>query len=51
MEKSTYKFSQFSYFRLQISQPMYFCETCQQPLCAECREITHRVLFLIKLFF
>uniref|UniRef100_A0A915NRP1 B box-type domain-containing protein n=1 Tax=Meloidogyne floridensis TaxID=298350 RepID=A0A915NRP1_9BILA len=27
---------------------MYFCETCQQPLCAECREITHRAkIFLL----
>nr|CAD2158371.1 unnamed protein product [Meloidogyne enterolobii] len=32
----------------KISQPMYFCETCQQPLCAECREITHRAkIFLL----
>ena len=26
----------------QISQPMYFCETCQQPLCSGCRETTHK---------
>uniref|UniRef100_A0A1I8BQ28 RING finger protein 207 n=1 Tax=Meloidogyne hapla TaxID=6305 RepID=A0A1I8BQ28_MELHA len=32
----------------KISQPMFFCETCQQPLCAECREITHRAkIFLL----
>ncbi|KAJ1346535.1 hypothetical protein KIN20_001350 [Parelaphostrongylus tenuis] len=26
----------------QIKQPMYFCETCQQALCHECRSIVHQ---------
>ncbi|VDM53753.1 unnamed protein product [Angiostrongylus costaricensis] len=26
----------------QIKQPMYFCETCQQALCHECRNVVHQ---------
>ncbi|VDP28501.1 unnamed protein product [Heligmosomoides polygyrus] len=26
----------------QIRQPMYYCETCQQALCYECRNATHK---------
>ncbi|VDM77183.1 unnamed protein product [Strongylus vulgaris] len=26
----------------QTKQPMYFCETCQQALCHECKAITHQ---------
>ncbi|KAL3068092.1 hypothetical protein niasHT_038082 [Heterodera trifolii] len=26
----------------QISQPMFFCDTCHQPLCSGCRETTHK---------
>lgn len=26
----------------RISQPMYFCDTCQQPLCSVCRHVTHQ---------
>uniref|UniRef100_A0A915D4V0 RING finger protein 207 n=1 Tax=Ditylenchus dipsaci TaxID=166011 RepID=A0A915D4V0_9BILA len=25
-----------------IRQPMYFCETCQQPLCTDCKDVTHQ---------
>ncbi|CAJ0922978.1 unnamed protein product, partial [Mesorhabditis belari] len=26
----------------QIAQPMFFCETCQQALCVDCRQNTHQ---------
>uniref|UniRef100_A0A914HJB5 Phosphatidylglycerophosphatase and protein-tyrosine phosphatase 1 n=1 Tax=Globodera rostochiensis TaxID=31243 RepID=A0A914HJB5_GLORO len=26
----------------QISQPMFFCDTCHQPLCSGCRDTTHK---------
>lgn len=25
----------------QINQPMFFCETCHQPLCSYCKDETH----------
>ncbi|XP_012696491.2 RING finger protein 207 isoform X2 [Clupea harengus] len=28
--------------RIQDAVEMYYCNTCSQPLCAECREITHK---------
>lgn len=26
----------------QVSSPMYFCETCQQALCVDCKSGTHQ---------
>lgn len=32
----------------KVTQPMYFCETCKQPLCCQCRLATHRAKIFIK---
>lgn len=42
-DRVSYKIMFFYPNLYQISQPMFFCETCQQPLCSLCRETTHKV--------
>ncbi|KAL2090464.1 hypothetical protein ACEWY4_012727 [Coilia grayii] len=34
--------------RMQDAGAMYYCNTCSQPLCAECRENTHRAKMFSK---